>query len=110
VACGHDEDSDGCLAGCITGKEHRMPTLCKKRKGWATLECAGVGRVRHPREDIKQDILTTGIRKLERSTGVSHHTLERILRGEPVRRKTLAKIIKSVSRQSHYSVPIVPVL
>jgi predicted transcriptional regulator len=47
-------------------------------------------------EDIKQDILKTGIRKLERGPGVSHHTLERILRGESVRRKTLAKIVKQL--------------
>jgi len=47
-------------------------------------------------EDIKQDILKTGIRKLERVTGVSHHTLERILKGEPIRRKTLAKIVKQL--------------
>jgi hypothetical protein len=44
-------------------------------------------------EDIKQDILKTGIRELERKTGVSHHTLEKILRGESVRRKTLAKML-----------------
>ena len=48
-------------------------------------------------EDIKQAILKTGIRKLERDTGVSHHTLEKILKGERVRRKTLAKIIKQIS-------------
>ena len=47
-------------------------------------------------EDIKRDILKTGIRKLERGTGVSHHTLERILRGESVRRKTLAKIVRKM--------------
>ena len=47
-------------------------------------------------EDIKKDILENGIRKLERDTGVSHHTLERILRGESVRRKTLAKIAKQL--------------
>ena len=45
-------------------------------------------------EDIKKDILRIGIRKLERGTGVSHHTLDKILKGEPVRRKTLAKIMK----------------
>jgi len=45
-------------------------------------------------EDIKQDILKTAIRKLERSTDISHHTLEKIPRGEPVRRKTLDKIVK----------------
>jgi hypothetical protein len=33
-------------------------------------------------EGIKQPILKIGSRKLERGTGVSHHTLERILRGE----------------------------
>ncbi len=40
-------------------------------------------------EDIKQDILKSGIRKLERVTGVSHHTLDKILKGEHVRRRTL---------------------
>ncbi len=48
-------------------------------------------------EDIKNDILKFGIRKLERDTGVSHHTLNKILKGEPVRRKTLAKIVKHFS-------------
>jgi hypothetical protein len=47
-------------------------------------------------ENIKQDILKTGIRKLERATEVSHHTLDRVLRGESVRRKTLAKIVKQI--------------
>jgi hypothetical protein len=37
-------------------------------------------------EDVKSDILKAGIRKLEHDTGVSHHTLEKILRAEPVRR------------------------
>ena len=32
---------------------------------------------------------------------MSHHTLEKILRGESVRRKTLAKIIKKLSIESH---------
>lgn len=48
-------------------------------------------------EEIRQQILKTGIRKLERDTRVSHHTLERILKGESVRRKTLAKIVKRTS-------------
>jgi Cro/C1-type helix-turn-helix DNA-binding protein len=47
-------------------------------------------------DDIKNDILRVGIRRLERDTGVSHHTLEKILKGEPVRRKTLAKIVKQL--------------
>ena len=60
----------------------------------------GLGYLAAPKvvagEDIKQDILKTGIRKLERETGVSHHTLEKILGDEPVRRKTLAKIAKQI--------------
>jgi hypothetical protein len=48
--------------------------------------------------DIRQDILKFGIRKLERDTGVSHHTLEKILRSEPVRRRTLAKIATGLRR------------
>ena len=45
-------------------------------------------------EDIKQDILKTGIRKLQRETGISHHTIGKILRNEQVRRKTLGKIVQ----------------
>ena len=47
-------------------------------------------------EDIKDDILKFGIRKLGRDTGVSHYTLDKILKGEPVRRKTLAKIVNNI--------------
>ena len=47
-------------------------------------------------EDIKDDILKFGIRKLGRDTGVSHHTLDKILKGEPVRPKTLAKIVNNI--------------
>jgi fructose-bisphosphate aldolase class 1 len=47
-------------------------------------------------DEIKRQILKTGIRKLERETKVSHHTVNRILRGELVRRKTLAKVAKLV--------------
>ena len=47
-------------------------------------------------DEIKEQILKTGIRKLERDTKISHHTVNRILRGEPVRRKTLAKIVNQV--------------
>lgn len=45
-------------------------------------------------DEIKQGILKNGIRKIERLTSVSHHTLNRILKGEPVRHKTLSKIAK----------------
>ena len=61
---------------------------CKKRKDGA------------PGEEIKEQILKTGIRKVERETKVSHHTINRILKGENVRRKTLAKIMKRCIRQS----------
>jgi predicted transcriptional regulator len=47
-------------------------------------------------QDIKNEILKIGIRRLERETGVSHHTLGNILKGESVRRKTLAKIVKGL--------------
>jgi hypothetical protein len=47
-------------------------------------------------EDIKQDILKTGIRRLERNTGVSHHTIDKILKGGRVRRKTLARIVQQL--------------
>jgi len=46
--------------------------------------------------DIKESILKAGIRRLERDTGICHHTLRKILKGERVRRKTLAKIIKGI--------------
>jgi len=45
-------------------------------------------------DEIKQQILKTGIRKLERVTSVSHHTITNILRGKHVRRKTLVKVMK----------------
>jgi hypothetical protein len=50
-------------------------------------------------DEIKQQILKTGIRKLERETRVSHHTIERILKGEHVRRKTLGKILLFLPRE-----------
>jgi hypothetical protein len=45
-------------------------------------------------EEIREQIAKIGIRRLERDAGVSHHTLARILKCDPVRRKTLAKIVK----------------
>jgi hypothetical protein len=48
-------------------------------------------------DDIKQDILKTGIRKLERETGVSHHAIDKILKSERVRRRTLVKIMHRLS-------------
>jgi predicted transcriptional regulator len=56
-------------------------------------------------EDIKRDILKTGIRKLERATGVSHHTLDKILKGEWVRRKTLAKVVRQVQSMNNRDRP-----
>lgn len=47
-------------------------------------------------EGIKEDILKIGIRKLERDTGVSHHTLDKVLIGKSVRRKTLTKIVTQI--------------
>lgn len=46
--------------------------------------------------DIKEDIRKIGIPKLQRETGISHQTSEKILKGEYVRRKTLAKIVKRI--------------
>jgi len=48
-------------------------------------------------DEIKEQILKTGIRKVERETRVSHHTINKVLKGEGVRRKTLAKIVKKIS-------------
>jgi hypothetical protein len=47
-------------------------------------------------DEIKQGIVKIGIRKLERKTRVSHHTINRILKGENVRRKTLAKVMDGI--------------
>ena len=55
-------------------------------------------------DEIKGQILKTGIRKLERETRVSHHTINRILKGENVRRKTLAKIVKKIQRISETAI------
>lgn len=52
-------------------------------------------------DEIKQQILKIGIRKTERTTGMSHHTLEKVLKGENVRRKTLIKISKNFSIVTH---------
>lgn len=54
--------------------------------------------------EIKEEILKTGIRKLERETRVSHHTIDRILKGENVRRKTLAKIVNQINRISETAI------
>ena len=35
-------------------------------------------------DEIKEQIVKTGIRGLERETNVSHHTIDRILKGENV--------------------------
>lgn len=55
-------------------------------------------------EEIRQEILKTGIRKVERETKVSHHTIDRFLKGESVRRKTLAKIVTQIQRISETSI------
>jgi predicted transcriptional regulator len=47
-------------------------------------------------DEIKEQILKTGIRKLERETRVSHHTFNRILKGKQVRHSTLTKITKGL--------------
>jgi transposase-like protein len=47
-------------------------------------------------EEIQQQILNIGIRKLERAMGVSHQTINRILKRGHVRRKTLAKIVRRI--------------
>ena len=48
-------------------------------------------------DELKEQILKTGIRRVERETKVSHHTINRILKGERVRRKTLAKIASTAT-------------
>ncbi len=55
-------------------------------------------------DEIKEQILKTGIRRIERETKVSHHTIDRILKGENVRRKTLAKIVNQTQRISETAI------
>ena len=50
-------------------------------------------------DEIKEQILKAGIRKVERTTGVSHHTISKILKDHTVRRKTLMKIEKQIFAQ-----------
>ena len=49
-------------------------------------------------DEITKQILKTGIRKLERETGVSHQTINKILSSNAVRRKTLSKIAQQFQR------------
>jgi len=51
-----------------------------------------------PRLQQRTDFLKTGIRKIERMASVSHHTIRKILKGETVRRNTLAKVVKEIDR------------
>jgi hypothetical protein len=44
-------------------------------------------------ETLRKQMRSRGLRVLMRSTGLSQHTLERILRGEPVRHRTLQRVI-----------------
>lgn len=62
------------------GRRVKAHASAKNAEGWGT-----------PADEIKEQILKVGIRKLERETKISHHTLERILWGEAGRRKTGAK-------------------
>jgi hypothetical protein len=55
-------------------------------------------------DEIKQQVLKIGIRKLERDTSVSHHTIANILRGKYVRRKTIAKIVRQIQRMSETAI------
>jgi hypothetical protein len=55
-------------------------------------------------DEIKEQILKTGIRRIERETKVSHHTIDRILKGENVRRKTLAKIVNQIQQISETAI------
>ena len=47
-------------------------------------------------DEIKEQILKTGIRKLERETKVSHHTIAKILKNGYVRHRTLTKLLNPV--------------
>ena len=72
-----------------------MPSTMASLVEFKTVEYEGSKQV-VASDEIKQQILKTGIRKLERKTGVSHHTIDRILKGENVRRKTLGKIPRNL--------------
>jgi hypothetical protein len=41
-----------------------------------------------------------GIRALERDTGVSHHTIDKVQAGSPVRRATVARIVAALDAAS----------
>jgi hypothetical protein len=48
---------------------------------------------------LKKEIISRGIRKTIRETGLSQHTIEAILAGRPVRRKTLGRIVQLIQRK-----------
>lgn len=47
---------------------------------------------------LKAKMRACGMRPLMRKTGLSQHTLEKILAGRPVRRRTLERVITAIGR------------
>lgn len=58
-------------------------------------------------EEIRQQVLPLGIRKLEHQTGVCHHTIEKVLRGQRIRRKTLVAILTQVQESTKGRQPVI---
>lgn len=58
-------------------------------------------------EEIRQQVLPLGIRKLERQTGVCDHTIEKVLRGQRIRRKTLVAILTQVQESTKGRQPVI---
>jgi len=57
-------------------------------------------------EEISQQVLPLGIRKLEHQTGVCH-TIEKVLRGQRIRRKTLVAILTQVQESTKGRQPVI---
>ena len=49
---------------------------------------------------LKANMRAFGVRALMRKTGLSQHTIERILRGLPVRPRTLQRVISILRREA----------
>jgi hypothetical protein len=47
---------------------------------------------------LRAKMRVCGVRALIRKTGLSQHTIEKILRGLPVRRATLQRVIAAIDR------------
>ena len=60
------------------------------------LEYRQTGQMLIANSALREKIIEYGIRKLMRDTGLSQHTIEAVLEGKAVRRKTLERIFRSL--------------